>query len=66
MQKFMSKAEVDALVGKKIDLTNMEWNTLSATIKYVLENLLDADGGKSQLANDLKMIRKKIINAKQK
>ena len=62
----MSKAEVDALVGKKIDLTNMEWNTLSATIKYVLENLLDADGGKSQLANDLKMIRKKIINAKQK
>jgi len=66
MQKFMSKAEVDALVGKKIDLTNMEWNTLSATIKYVLENLLDADGGKSQLANDLKIIRKKIINAKQK
>ena len=62
----MSKAEVDALVGKKIDLTNMEWNTLSATIKYVLENLLDADGGKSQLANDLKIIRKKIINAKQK
>ena len=66
MQKFMSKAEVDALVGKKIDLTNMEWNTLSATIKYVLENLLDADGGKSQLANDLKIIREKIINAKQK
>jgi len=66
MQKFMSKAEVDTLVGKKIELTDMEWITLSATIKYVLENLLDADGGKSQLANDLKIIREKIVNAKQK
>jgi hypothetical protein len=45
---------------QNIRLTYHEWVVVSATIKYVLKNLLDPA---SESAKDLKKIRDKIINA---
>ena len=62
MNQITTKSNLDMMFTKNIILNDKEWVIVSATIKYVLKNLLDP---KSETAMDLEIIRNKIINAKQ-
>ena len=62
MVEITTKSNFNMMFSKKIILSDHEWIVVSATIKYVLKNLLDP---KSETAMDLEIIRDKIINAKQ-
>lgn len=62
MKEITTTSNFNMMFSKKIILSDHEWIVISATIKYVLKNLLDP---KSETAMDLEIIRDKIINAKQ-
>lgn len=60
MENVTTESNLDMMFTKDIILNDKEWVVVSATIKYVLNNLLDP---KSETAETLGIIRNKIINA---
>lgn len=61
MENVTTESNLDMMFTKDIILNDKEWVVVSATIKYVLNNLLDP---KSETAETLGIIRNKIINGK--
>ena len=62
MNQVTTESNLDMMFTKNIILNDKEWVVVSATIKYVLKNMVDP---KSETAETLEIIRNKIINAKQ-